>query len=209
MGETYTPVPSMQNPLPVLGLCLILPLTTVGQDWGVGVRLGDPSGLSVKRYTASHAWEFSLGRTSLFRNSDYYYKRYDNWYNDRNFNYREHQLVSYKTSPAIGLQIHYLKHRDVGGAEGLDWYYGFGGQVRTQSYAYTYRYKVENGPDWIVVNEERVTEVDLGLDGALGLEYTFSDAPLAVFLDATLFMEIFDNPFVFWPQLGLGIRYNF
>ena len=51
--------------------------------------------------------------------------------------------------------------------------------------------------------------MDRGVDGVLGLEYTFSEAPLAVFLDATLFMEVFDNPFVFWPQVGLGIRYNF
>jgi hypothetical protein len=199
----------MRTPLAALIIALLLTTTSSAQSWGLGIRLGDPSGLSVKKYGNGHAWEFSLGRTHLFSNNRYYNDRYYNWYNDQDFGYKEHELLNYRNSVPIGLQVHYLIHKPISNAEGLTWYYGVGGQLRTQRFEYDYRYKVENGPDWVVVNEERVTEVDLGVDGVLGLEYTFSDAPLAVFLDATLFMELFDDPFVFWPQLGLGIRYNF
>ena len=94
-------------------------------------------------------------------------------------------------------------------AEGLQWYWGFGGQVRTQRVSYTYRYKVKNGPDWVVVNDASVQETNLGLDGVLGLEYKFKNAPLAMFLDGTLFMELYDQPFLFSLQGGLGVRYTF
>jgi len=179
------------------------------QSWGIGVRLGDPSGLSVKKYGNGHAWEFSLGRTHLFSNSRYYNDRYYNWYNDQNYGYKEHELINYRSSVPIGLQVHYLIQKPVANAAGLHWYFGFGGQLRTQRIDYDYRYKVENGPDWVYVNNESVIETDLGLDGVIGLEYLFADAPVAIFLDATLFMELFNDPFVFDAQGGLGVRYTF
>jgi hypothetical protein len=33
--------------------------------------------------------------------------------------------------------------------------------------------------------------------------------PLTIAADATIFMEIFDDPFIPWGQMGLAIRYNF
>ena len=179
------------------------------QSWGVGIRLGDPSGLSVKKYGQGHAWEFSLGRTHLFSGNGYYNNRYDKWYNGQNFGYKEHQVLGYRSTVPIGLQIHYLIQKPLSDAPGLSWYYGFGGQLRTQRLEYDYRYKVEGGPDWVVVNNEVVTETDLGLDGVIGLEYKFKEAPVAVFVDATLFMELFNDPFMFDGQAGLGVRYTF
>lgn len=189
-------------------LCLF-PAAVSAQTWGVGFRLGDPSGITVKKYWAGHAFEVSLGRTHVFNGSQYYRGRYDHWYDEQHFGHGSHEYVGYRATPAIGLQAHYLVQKDVKNAGGLDWYYGFGGQVRSVQYYYDYRYKTGNGPEWVVVRDERVTEIDLGIDGVLGLEYKFTDAPVAIFLDATLFMEVFDNPFVFWPQIGLGARFNF
>ena len=186
-----------------------LPLTALGQNWGIGFRLGDPSGLSIKKYAGDHAFELSVGRTHLFDRNNYYYDRYDRWYGDQNFNHKEHQLVSYSHGRAVGIQFHYLVHKDVKNATGLRWYFGAGGQVRLMRYRYDYRYKLENGPDWIVVSDQRVTETDFGVDGVLGLEYKFRDAPVSLFLDGTLFMEIVDDPFIFTPQFGIGARYTF
>ena len=45
--------------------------------------------------------------------------------------------------------------------------------------------------------------------GVIGLEYTFSKVPISLFLDGTLFMEIFDDPFLFRPQAGTGARFRF
>ncbi len=193
----------------VVLLLILFSQPAAGQSWGLGIRLGDPSGISVKKYNKSHAWEFSLGRTHLFSNKRYYNDRYYNWYNGQNFGYKEHEFITYRSTVPIGLQIHYLIQKPLSDAGGLDWYFGFGGQLRTQRIEYDYRYKLENGPDWVYVNNEVVTEMDLGVDGVIGLEYLFPEAPIAIFLDATLFMELVNDPFVFNAQAGVGVRYTF
>ncbi len=187
----------------------LLPFAVSAQNWGIGFRLGDPSGLSVKKYNGNKAWELNVGRTHLFNRYDYYYDRYDRWYVDQHFNYKAHELLNYSYSRALGIQLHYLVHKDVKNAAGLRWYYGAGGQLRFMSYRYDYRYKLENGPDWVVVRDQRVVETDFGLDGVIGLEYKIKNAPVSLFLDGTLFMELVDNPFYFTPQFGIGARYTF
>jgi len=199
----------MRSPILAALVLSFLTSSVSAQSWGLGLRLGDPSGITVKKYGQGHAWEFSLGRTHLFNGDRYYYDRYAYWYDHQNFGHKDHQLIGYRSSVPLGLQVHYLIQKPVKDAGGLNWYYGFGGQLRTQRYSYDYRYKVQGGPDWIVVNNTVVRETDLGIDGVIGLEYRFQDAPVAVFLDATLFMEVINEPFVFDGQGGLGIRYTF
>ncbi len=200
----------MRNHIPTLtAICLLIPCTALCQNWGVGFRLGDPSGLTVKKYWAGHGFEVSFGRTHIFSGSNFYYDRYSHWYDDQHFNYKEHEFLGYQATVPLGLQLHYLVQKNISGATGLDWYYGFGGQFRTQQYRYNYRYKAENGPEWITVYDERVTETDLGLDGVIGLEYKFKDAPVSLFMDGTLFMELIDEPFLFNTQFGLGARFRF
>ena len=93
--------------------------------------------------------------------------------------------------------------------DGLNWYYGIGGQVRTQRYYFDYQYKVDGNNGWHDGRGEYVTDLDLGADGVLGLEYRFQKVPVSIFTDATLFMEVADDPFVFWLQGGIGARYNY
>ena len=191
---------------------LLLTLITTSanaQNWGLGIRLGDPSGITVKKYGEGHAWEFNLGRTHVFSGHGYYNDHYAYWYDHQHFNYKDHEYIDSHGSIPLGLQVHYLFQKPVKNADGLQWYWGFGGQVRTQKIYYDYRYKLEGSPDWIVVSDEAVQETNLGLDGVLGLEYKFNNAPLALFLDATLFMELVDDPFLFGMQGGFGVRYTF
>ncbi len=200
----------MRKTLPtLLFLATLLPATALAQQWGVGFRLGDPSGITVKKYWSGHAFEVSLGRTQFFRNDRYYNDHYDHWYSNQNFNHNAHEFLGYRANPALALQLHYLIQKPIKNAANLDWYYGFGGQLRSYHYWYSYRYKPAPGPDWVVVNEESVTEVDLGVDGVIGLEYNFADAPFSIFTDATLYMEVLDNPFAFRTQFGLGARFRF
>ena len=51
--------------------------------------------------------------------------------------------------------------------------------------------------------------MEVGADGVIGLEYTFVDAPVSIFLDGILFMEIIDDPFDFDFDAAIGIRYVF
>lgn len=91
------------------------------------------------------------------------------------------------------LLAHYLFHFPVNGAPGLDWYYGFGGQLQSH----------DRG------DRDGDNNVELGGDGVIGLEYTLANAPVSIFLDGILFLEIIDDPFDLDLDVGIGVRYNF
>ncbi|MFN3403944.1 MAG: hypothetical protein ACK40G_07605 [Cytophagaceae bacterium] len=179
--------------------------------WGVGVRLGDLSGLTAKKYGKGSAFEISIGRTHMFYGSGWYSRR---WHRSSTKilkdhpNYSEINFTGYSASMPFGVQAHYLIQKDFFDVPNLQWYYGVGGQFRYQTYHFTYRYKVHGNPFWYY-GSERVTDIDIGADGVIGAEYHIPDLPLSVFADVTLFMEILDNPFLFFLQGGVGVRYNF
>lgn len=171
------------------------------RSWGIGLRLGDPLGLTAKKYLASgKALEFNLG------SSGYYGFDYRNDFYDRD-QFRDFDYLDYDRGNSISLQAHYLFQKDFPNAEGLQWYWGFGPQLRFKSYEYYYRFRNYYG-EW-EYGQDKVTNVDFGGDILIGLEYHISNAPVSLFADANLFLELFDNPFSFIGQGGLGIRYNF
>lgn len=193
---------------------LLLSGSAMTQNWGVGLRLGDPSGITVKKYLGGSALELSVGRSHLFYNRGFYGNNFDKWYQKKNYNHFDYQYVGYRRFTPVAIQLHYLIQKDLGESlntdlGGLEWYFGFGGQLRFQSYYYDYRYKVNGTSGWVFVEGERITDIDLGVDGVLGLEYTLEEVPISFFLDATLFVELIDNPFLFWGQAGFGVRYRF
>ena len=185
--------------------------TSFGHTWGVGIRLGDPSGITIKKYKGGSALELSFGRTALLRGNGYYKNNFNDWYYDNQYNYKDFQYLNYTASTPIGIQVHYIIHHDltIEGFKGLQWYFGFGGQLRFQTYNYDYRYKLEGESDWRYATGAVKTNLDLGGDGVIGIQFRIPDTPITVFTDISLFMEVIDNPFLFWFQGGLGGRYNF
>ena len=178
---------------------------------GVGVRFGDPSGITVKRYLDDNrALELSVGRTHFSYDDDWYFRKFGNWYDNQGFRHRDIDYLGHQRSVPIGVQLHYIIQKELSpNISDLDWYYGFGGQARFQSYRYDYRYKIEGERDWLYTTGRRTVDFDLGGDVVIGLEYTFPNEAVSLFADATLFMEIIDDPFLFWIQGGIGGRYNF
>ena len=162
--QAFKPV---KNVLLSTAFLAVLSLNTTGllaqsKDWGLGFRIGNPTGITAKRYLgAANALEVALGT---------------------NFNNDGFELLA-----------HYLFHFPINGAPGLDWYYGFGGQIQSHDRG---EREVDN-------------DIEMGADGVLGLEYTFANAPVAIFLDGMLFLEIIDDPFNLDLDLGIGLRYNF
>lgn len=179
-------------------------------NWGVGIRLGDPSGITIKKYTGTNAWELSFGRSHIIGRNGYWDSYYSDYWKDKYYksSYDKYDYLGYTRSAPIGFQLHYLWQKTIPGVEGLGWYYGIGAQLSFQTITYEYRYKFKGG-DWIYDNNDTFVDLDLGADGVAGLEYTFSDVPISAFLDLTMSMEIYDNPFIFWFQGGIGARYNF
>ena len=194
----------------LMAICFAIITPALGQkNWGVGLRLGDPSGITIKKYSGNHAFELSVGRSHLWYGRGWYDKRFNGWYEKQKFGYKDFHYIGYWSSVPIGIQVHYLVQKGLKNAEGLDWYYGIGGQLRYQTFRYDYRYKLDGNPDWFYDKGSRVTDIDVGIDGVIGLEYKFRNAPFSMFADATLFMEVVDSPFAFWLQGGVGVRYNF
>lgn len=198
----------------ILFALVLISVSANAQNWGVGVRLGDPSGLTIKKYFGSRALELNIGRTHWYYGRGWYDNRFDGWYDDNKFDYDGYEYLGYRANAGIALQLHYLWRKPIGkvageGVSGLEWYVGVGGQVRNQIYYYNYRYKPKGSTTWVYVDQQRVNNFDLGVDGVIGLEYRFKEIPLAVFLDVNLFMEVIDDPFIFAFQSGAGVRYNF
>lgn len=194
---------------------LVITTVAFGQkNWGLGVRLGDPSGLTLKKYMTKTALELNVGRTNWLYGDGWYNNRFGVWYRDQNLGYTDFQYLGYQTSVPVSVQLHYLFRRGINKVaeqevNGLEWYLGFGAQFAYQSYTYDYRYKRAGDPYWYYARGGHVTDVDFGGDGVVGLEYSFKEVPLSIFLDMTLFMEVVDDPILFNFQGGTGLRYNF
>lgn len=193
-------------------LLLFSAATITAGDLGIGIRLGDPNGLTFKKYNGNKAWELSVGRTYWIYGRGWYDKNFDKWYEHQKYGYSEFQYIGYKSTFPVGMQLHYLIHKDMKKQKSesgkVTWYYGIGGQLRFQNFYYNYRYKLNGDPNWYYANDVRVTNIDLGVDGVLGLEYTFKEAPVSIFIDGVLFVEIADAPFMMWGQGGFGVRVN-
>jgi|GEM_PF-276489 len=180
-------------------------------NWGIGLRLGEPSGLTVKRYFSSgNALELNVGRSARW---GYHYDA-DDFYKHSRFSDRDYyHFHDYKSGASTALQVRYLWQKPIRSAQGLDWYVGLGGQARftTATYYYYYNDGRWDNDEWRWWNyvEERRTDVDLGLDGIIGLEYTLPNTPISLFGDVNVFVEIVDRPLFMFGQGGVGARYNF
>lgn len=182
----------------LLACSLIMFTSVIFAQLGVGVRLGDPYGLSLKKYAGSkNAIELNVGIPSYLSGYDWnYYYTKDSRYNNRNL-----YDVGYRGGDGIAAQVHFLRHEKLDlGFRGLKWYWGPGAQLRYQTGRFTYW---ENN----IYYEDRFTNLDFGADITIGLEYTFEDYPIAIAADITGFLEIIDRPYLH-PQSGVSVRWN-
>lgn len=93
----------------------------------------------------------------------------------------------------------YEVHNQAFNTERLKWFIGFGGHVGFWNGDYTYRYWGDRGSSYTVV----------GIDGILGLEYSFSEVPINIGLDWKPAFN-FVGYSGFWADGGaLSIRYIF
>lgn len=172
--------------------------SSASKNIGLGLRVGDPAGITFKKYSGNTAWEINLGASYRwgYRYDDRFYY-YDRFKDKHAYYYR-----GYDARPSTALQVHWLKHHDLSNDGALQFYFGVGPQARFTNVYYRYRYDDRE-------YYERFTDVDLGIDGVIGLEYTIPGAPLSIFLDGNIFVEVFDAPGWIYGQSGLGVRYNF
>lgn len=103
---------------------------------------------------------------------------------------------------AFSLTLLLEQHTSAFDEPGLNWYYGLGGHIATES-NYGYR-RVYRG------YERAPGDFGIGVDGIFGLEYKIREIPMAVSLDVKPFMEVTTNGHVYLAMdPGLGVKFTF
>lgn len=163
---------------------LLLSVSTAfsqSQDWAVGVEVGEPFGVSVRKYGERNALDISVGSyIGLFKNKQ---------------NYK----VSNDDLAAVGIMFNatyvwYVPFFN----ERMSAYAGPGVQVNSRRY-YPNR----------DVKSVHTTNISTGPSATLGLEFFFGQKPTSLFVEGGGYLELIPKIFYFNPTLSLGLRHNF
>lgn len=194
----------MQTRFFMVILMSLLSATVFSQDRGIGLRAGDPFGLTYKKYSGNdRAIELGLGTSSR----NWHYTYYRNSFNDYS-KYDNYRYISHYAESIIYFQGRYLLQYDfmVQGMEGKwQWYWGVGGVMKLAKVEYRFQ---RNLP-FNEISTDVTTDVDLGPEGIIGTEYTFEDIPLTFFGEVSLMIEVVDRPAALQLFGALGARLNF
>ena len=105
-------------------------------------------------------------------------------------NVRGNDNYSYANLTAL-----YEIYKPIGGAPGLNWFYGAGASIGSVKYK-----KFKNDDD---------SNIFLGLNGVLGLDYKFKGAPINLSLDWIPTFQLTPNSGFYGGDIGLGVRFTF
>jgi len=111
---------------------LLFTFTTItafaqANTWGLGIRLGSPTALTLKRYIGTrHALDINVGNGP--------------------WGFSENGYGAYRNN-GVSVMINYLLRRQINDAPGLEFYYGIGGMISARSYYYDKRerYRTRGG----------------------------------------------------------------
>jgi len=93
----------------------------------------------------------------------------------------------------------YEVHNDIDGVKGLQWFYGGGAHIGS------WNSSKRNTP-W---GDNRSSSTVVGLDGIIGLDYKFDNAPINLSLDWKPAVNISDNGGLWWDEVALSVRFTF
>jgi len=176
----------MKKQLTIATLALLLGLfaqtaQAQNKNWAVGFRLGEPSGLNVRKYFGvANAFDLNVGT-------------YGGLYG----NVRRYRGGRY-ANVGLTIQGHYLWHGDIKAVNNLRYHYGFGGQINSRRY-YLSRVTARGDYD---------ASLSLGGSGVAGLEYFVPEKPFSFFLETGLYVEVAPAPLFMNVQSGIGLRFN-
>jgi len=187
-----------------LVLCFVAFALSAQDPNGIGIRLGEPAGLSFKRFWPDdNALEVILGTARPGWSYNYYANSFNDYTAYKDFRYRSHQVKS-----TLYLQSRYVLHYEIyiqGLGGKLDWYWGPGLVFKTARVEYRYQQKE---PPLQELREVRV-DIDLGPEAIIGMEYRFPTVPFAAYGEISVMGELLDRPLTMRLFSGAGIRYQF
>jgi hypothetical protein len=173
---------TMKN-LSFLFILLLSSITTVfaqEQDWSVGMRVGEPAGLTVRKYVKDKAFELNVGTFGGL------------WGTESN-----HGDSPYKN---VGLAVNgHLLFFPEFKSQKIKLFYGFGGQINSR----------RSYPDRLASIAQYEKTISLGGSVTAGAEYFMPSSPLSIYLDAGLYTELLPVFLYMHVQGGVGVRFNF
>lgn len=187
----------MKNAIKILFLAIGLCASVqgAGRNFGLGLVLGDPTGISGKYWTSSTtAFDFNVGWSGYWRqdgyydpdcNNDRYYRDHYNYCNDRGYNYRDRYGYGWDI---FHFHADYLFHNfdAIRSTERFPLYYGPGIAFNYLDYHYT----------------------QFGARGNFGIAWMPRRTPLDLFLEIAPTIYLFPGS-QFDVNAGLGMRYYF
>ena len=140
-------------------LCIVFASQAQKNEWGIGVRGGEPSGLTIKKYFGggANALDISFGYNGYIYNRGRKY-----WHGE----YRR----------SVALLVNYLWHKPISGANGFELYFGFGAKVSSRRY-------------WHKDDDFEDTTMAFGVDGVIGAEYFIPNVPVSFFVELDPYFE--------------------
>jgi len=178
------------------------------KPYSIGLRLGEPMGITLQKHTNQNTWEINIA-SSILKEENAYYKRFENFCKDRHPFSTNFEYLDYGTSPRLSISGHYFLETRMPEVNNLFLYYGAGLQFRFHNYYYRYRYVIYGETDWIEPIKKNIPDFDFGTDLILGINYKPHDSRYIIYCEANVFIEFVDNPILGWGQAGLGVRYLF
>lgn len=152
-------------------------------NWAVGLRVGEPLGLNVRKYfdSGTKNFDINVGTYGLLWGGDRMYRK----------------AAYYQDNPA-GLMVQGIFHwnKQLGSSEKFQVYYGFGGQVNQRK------------RNTVVGNNIAEKHISLGAVINGGLEYSLPDNNLSIFADLGLYNELAPKIFFMHVNSGIGLRLN-
>lgn len=169
---------------------LAVPCLAQNKNNAFGVRLGEPLGFTFKRYMANHtrAFELLMGTAAKTWDRAYYINSFE-----KEDDYDGYVYIDHDVNSVLFLQGRALFHTDINAPElegKLQWYWGIGGVLKTAKLEYEYR--TPEAP-YEFFKDSR-TDFDFGPEGIAGLEYTFKNAPVMLFIELSMMVEIVNRP---------------
>ncbi len=191
----------------VLVLFALLPFFSIAQERGIGIRLGEPLSLTYKDFIEDYlSYEVMIGGAGV-NGSDYYRKDFESNPPSSNAFYQSHSAKK-----GVSLNFRVALNEDI-----TDWFeitqgylLGYGGagiQIRTTNVDYSYFQNTSSSATQPLMHEDR-TNFDFGPEAFAGAEYYFDDAPISIFAEVGMFLELIDRVNV-KGQGGIGVRYLF
>lgn len=188
-------------------LFALLPLFSFAQERGIGIRLGEPLSLTYKDFIEDYlSYEVMIGMAGV-NSSDYYRKDFENNPPASNSFYQSHSAskgVSINARVALNEDITDVFEITQGYLLG---YAGAGVQIRTTQVNYSYFQNIASSATQPLLTEDR-TNFDFGPEAFAGAEYYFDEAPISIFAEVGMFLELIDRVNI-KGQGGIGIRYLF